>query len=159
MAQNTLHDVFTQAVLTCLEETFERVHGIYLDKGTSIFETLATLSAEEASQPVGTQCASIAAHVAHMTFYIETLLRFIQGERPQVDWTVIWRTVQVVTPEEWANSQQQLRNAYQTVRTVVQSTPSWEMEGAVNGAMGLLLHNAYHLGEIRQALCTLKPNR
>jgi hypothetical protein len=82
MPQNSLHTLFTEAFLTSLEKTFEQVHGIYLDKGTSIFETLATLSADEASQPVGAQCASIAAHVAHMTFYIETLLRFIQGERP-----------------------------------------------------------------------------
>ncbi len=34
------------------DETFEQVQGMYLDKGTSLFETLATVTAEEASRPV-----------------------------------------------------------------------------------------------------------
>ena len=35
--------------LRLLNETFDNVQGYYLDKGTSLFETLATISAEEAS--------------------------------------------------------------------------------------------------------------
>jgi len=54
---------FTQALLFLLEETFDTVHGIYLDKGTSLFETLATISAKEASIPVGGRCATLAAQV------------------------------------------------------------------------------------------------
>ena len=55
-----------------LIETFENVHGIFLDKGTSLFETLAEISAEQASQPMG-NCATIAAHVAHMRYYMDVL--------------------------------------------------------------------------------------
>ena len=40
---------FTKAILMLLEETFEKVEGFYLDKNTSMFETLAGISAEEAS--------------------------------------------------------------------------------------------------------------
>jgi hypothetical protein len=43
-----------------------------LDDGTSLFETLETVSAQEASIPVGGKCASLAAQVAHVIFYIET---------------------------------------------------------------------------------------
>lgn len=44
---------FTQALYNLLDEVFDHVHGYFLDKGTSLFETLATVSAEEASVPVG----------------------------------------------------------------------------------------------------------
>ena len=52
---------FTGALITLLDETFDNVHGIFLDKGTSLFETLATISSEEASIPVGGKCATLAA--------------------------------------------------------------------------------------------------
>jgi hypothetical protein len=52
MSENSLNSHFKAAMLVALEETFENVHGIYLDGATSLFETLATISAEEASVPV-----------------------------------------------------------------------------------------------------------
>lgn len=158
MAVSSLKEGFREAVLASLEETFEKVQGMYLDRGTSLFETLATITAEEASQPVGANCASIAAHVAHIRFYIDVTLQFIRGERPDVDWKEIWRTVEAVTPEEWAESQRQLRDTYEKIREVAR-TSEWNTPDEVGGTMALLMHNAYHLGEIRQALCTLKPDR
>ena len=65
---------FANNLFAFMEETFEpKHHGIYLDNGTSLFETLETVSAAEASIPVGGKCASLAAQVAHVTFYIEIL--------------------------------------------------------------------------------------
>ena len=55
----------TGALYTLLDETFDHVHGYFLDGGTSLFETLATISAEEASVPVGGKCATLAAQVKH----------------------------------------------------------------------------------------------
>lgn len=159
MAEKSLKDLFTEAMLAALDETFEHVYGMYLDRGTSLFETLATITAAEASNPVSANCASIAAHVEHMRFYMDITLRYIRGERPQVDWGEIWRTVREVSPEAWAASQQRLRETYAEVRALVTSTESWEGEDEIGGALALLMHNAYHLGEIRQALCTLKPDR
>ena len=46
-------DHFTKALYALLDETFDNVHGYFLDKGTSLFETLAAISAAEASGPVG----------------------------------------------------------------------------------------------------------
>jgi hypothetical protein len=144
------------ALLLVLEETFENVHGIYLDKNTSIFETLAAISAEQASIPTSPSCASIAAHVEHMAFYNETILQFVRGERPEVDWDEIWHRVEAVTPAEWEASQQRLRASYQEIRTLFKSTPDWKSSDEIGGALGLIAHNAYHLGEIRQALCAIK---
>jgi hypothetical protein len=158
MAVKTLREHFTEALLLALEETFENVHGMYLDRGTSIFETLATITAEEASRPVSANCATLAAHVEHMRFYMEVTLRWVRGDHSAADWGEIWRTVREVTPEEWTASQQRLRDTYQQVRELV-NTDTWEGQDEIGGALNVLMHNAYHLGEIRQALCTLKPNR
>jgi hypothetical protein len=159
VTEKSLKDLFTEAMLLALDETFENVHGMYLDRGTSLFETLATITAAEASRPVSANCASIAAHVEHVRFYLDVTMQFVRGERPQVDWTEIWRTVQAVTPEEWAASQQRLRETYGQIRELATSMSTWEGDNEVGGALALLMHNAYHLGEIRQALCTIKPDR
>ena len=43
---------------------------------------------------LGGQCATLAAQVAHVTFYLEVLERYILNEEAGVvDWGVIWRTV------------------------------------------------------------------
>ena len=80
MAEKTLKDHFTEAMQAALDETFENVQGMYLDRGTSLFETLATITAEEASRPVSANCASLAAHVEHMRFYMEITLQFERKE-------------------------------------------------------------------------------
>lgn len=156
MSEHILKEHFMQAFLRSLEETFENAQGIYLDRGTSIFETLRDISAEEASQPIGSRCASIAAHVAHMAFYMQEILRWMQGERAPVDWGEIWRTVQEVSDLEWQASQERLRTTYASIRHLAHST-AWQNEEEIGGALGLLAHNAYHLGEIRHALCTIRP--
>ena len=66
-------DHFTKAIYALLDEMFDNVQGYVLDKGTSMFETLATISAEEASIPVGGKCATLAAQVKHVAFYLDVL--------------------------------------------------------------------------------------
>ena len=140
-----------------MEETFEaKHHGIFLDKGTSLFETLETVSAEEASIPVGGKCASLAAQVAHVTFYIESFERYaLQGDDSPRDWGLIWRTVEKVTPEEWDDYKSKLKEAYVRMEKLFHANADWN-EDTMGGALSIVVHTAYHLGEIRQALCTLK---
>jgi hypothetical protein len=69
---------FTKGLLAVLTEAFESVQGHFLDPNTSLFETLSQISACEASIPVGNKCATIAAQVAHVNFYMEVLERFLQ---------------------------------------------------------------------------------
>ena len=148
---------FTEALFEMLDETFEQVHGVYLDGGTSLFETLAGVSAEMASRPVSASCASLAAQVEHVRFYLEVLERSITNQPVgEVDWGEIWRTVRAVTPDEWALSQRRLKETYDRVTTILRGQHTWEGENEIGGAMAILVHTAYHLGEIRQALCTLR---
>ena len=71
-------EYFTGALYMLLDETFDNVQGYFLDKGTSLFETLATISAEEASIPVGGKCATLAAQVKHVAFYLDVLERNVR---------------------------------------------------------------------------------
>ena len=157
MSDTVMRDRFNYALSGLLQETFEQVLGIYLDRGTSLFETLDTISAEEASIPVGGRCATLAAQVAHVNFYLNVMSDYIQGKQSdKIDWQEIWRTVSADTPEEWEASKAALRETYQRVRAQIHAIESWEGENEINGALGVIVHTAYHLGEIRQALCTIQ---
>jgi hypothetical protein len=157
MAQQIEVSRFTTELFDLLDETFENHHGIYLDKNTSLFTTLAGINAAEASQPVGGKCASIAAQVAHVNFYLEVLERYIQEKGVgDVDWGEIWRTVREVTPKEWETLKHQLQQTYQRVLAMLKSDVDWGSEAAIGGALAIVVHTAYHLGEIRQALCIVK---
>ncbi len=148
---------FTEALLLLLDETFDAVQGIYLDRGTSLFETLATVTAVEASIPVGGKCATLAAQVKHVAFYLDVVDKSTRDpDYPRVDWDEIWRTVSRVTPEEWAAIQAELRESYNLILKLINETADWSGASQIGGAMGVIAHTAYHLGEIRQALCTLK---
>ena len=156
MAQQIALELFTNELFPLLEETFERVNGIYLDKSTSLFETLDTISAEEASRPVSARCASIAGQVEHVRFYIQVLHDYMQHkEVGKIDWAASWQ-LKTVTPEEWDALRQRLRAAYQDVLALCKSFDTWQGENELGGALAIVVHTAYHLGEIRQALCTLK---
>jgi len=147
---------FTNAVLELLDETFDNVQGFYLDKNTSLFETLADISAEKASIPVGGRCATLAAQVKHIAFYLDVLEKAIQDiEMTNVDWGEIWRTVDQVTEAEWQAIQAELRASYKRIQTLVKTMPAWK-EDEINGAVSVIVHTAYHLGEVRQALCILQ---
>ena len=159
MTDQILLDQFKAAIFEALDETFENVHGVYLDKGTSLFETLDTITAEIASQPVSANCASIAAQVEHVRFSIDVVEQYMRGESPgKVDWGEIWRTVEQVTPEEWQASKDRLNESYRSLRSLLNSFDTWQGEYQIAGAMGIVIHTAYHLGEIRQALCTVSSH-
>ncbi len=148
---------FTKALYILLDETFDNVHGIFLDKGTSLFETLETISAEEASIPVGGKCATLAAQVKHVAFYLDVVDKSVRDpDFPSVDWDEIWRTTKEVNAEEWEALKMGLRESYDRIKTLIEDTPEWSGERVIAGAIGTIVHTAYHLGEIRQALCTLK---
>lgn len=158
MASSISSENLTNNIFAILEETFEKHHGVYLDKGTSLFETLDTISAEEASRPVSSRCASLAAQVAHVIFYLEVLEKAIQHQEiGKVDWGDIWRRVEVVTTEEWSTLKDNLKQTYHRISAMLHNTEDWNDDDTIGGSIAIVVHTAYHLGEIRQALCTLKP--
>jgi hypothetical protein len=158
MAETIQVEHFTRALYLLLDEAFDSVHGLFLDQGTSLFETLATISSAQASIPVGGKCATLAAQVKHMAFYLDVLERNVRtGDFKPVDWGEIWRTTSVVTPEEWQGLKSNLRLSYERIKALIRDTPAWPSEFEIGGAIAMIAHTAYHLGEIRQALCTLQP--
>lgn len=148
---------FTNALYALLDETFDNVQGFYLDKGTSLFATLATISAAEASIPVGGKCATLAAQVKHIAFYLDVLEKAVRTQQfERVDWDQIWRATKAVTPAEWEALKIALRESYNRIKVLVNDTTEWPSEREIGGAIAMIVHTAYHLGEIRQALCTLR---
>ena len=148
---------FTKALYDLLDETFDNVQGYYLDKGTSMFETLATISAADASIPVGGKCATLAAQVKHVTFYLDVLEQNVRTQQfERQDWGKIWRETSAVTPDEWEAIKVSLRNSYDRIKALVHDTPEWSSDFVIGGAIAMIAHTAYHLGEIRQALCTIR---
>lgn len=144
---------FTRALL---DNIFDHVKGHYLAGGTSLFETLAAITAEEASIAVGSKCATLAAQVKHAAFYMQVVDRSVRSPEPiKVDWGEIWRTVGAVTPDEWESHKAELRASYNLILALAQESP-WASQDEVAGAIAGVAHCAYHLGEIRQALCTLR---
>src|SRR5262245_64289280 len=66
-------------LLQFIDETFSQVHGMYLDKGTTLYETLEGVSAEEASRSASPTTATIAAQVEHVRFYLDVLDEIIRA--------------------------------------------------------------------------------
>jgi uncharacterized damage-inducible protein DinB len=143
---------FRTELLAILEETFEKVSGMYLDRSTSLFETLETISAEEASRPVSERSKSIAAQVNHTRFYLDVLMGYFRHEEMgKVDWSEAWQQPPV-SESEWQTLKNDLRHSYQVVHKTVSECDDWDDEERMGTALAMLVHSAYHLGEIRQAL-------
>jgi len=150
-------DRLQKIALEFLEETFESHHGIYLDKGTSFFETLANVSAAEASQRAADSTASIAAHVRHVVFYMEVIQRSIRGEElGKLNWREIWENDRPVTSREWSTQVAALRAEHAKVLHMLADPTTWEREDALGEFMAIAVHSAYHLGAIRQALAVIR---
>jgi hypothetical protein len=159
MSKTMPQEGFYRELFDMLEETFETHHGIYLDKGTSLFVTLDQISADEASIPIGNRCATIAAQVEHVIYYLEVLERHIAGrEVGDVDWGEIWSRVSGVTTAEWDDLKGRLKEAYARLNSMLRGIEDWEGNDAIGGSMAIVVHTAYHLGEIRQALCTVEQH-
>ena len=156
MTETVSQETFTTDLFDILEETFETHHGVFLDKGTSLLTTLDQISADEASIPVGGRCATIAAQVEHVILYLEVLGGHMAGQEiGKVDWGEIWGRVGPVTAAEWDDLRARLKAAYGQLTTMLQGIEDWEQNDAIGASIAILVHTAYHLGEIRQALCVV----
>jgi 3-deoxy-D-arabino-heptulosonate 7-phosphate (DAHP) synthase class II len=137
---------FLENVFALLEETFEKTRGIYLDRDTSLFDTLSGLSAAEVSRDVNGN--SIAAHVEHARFYLVVLRAFMTGRTEKVDWTESWKT-KTVSDAEWRDLKDALRREYAETIEFFKSTTDWDDE-RIGGALAIVTHTAFHNGAIRQ---------
>lgn len=91
-----------------------------------------------------------------MAFFLDFVDNSVRDPNyPPADWGKIWRTVRGVTPDEWKANQSELRVNYDRIRQLIEETPSWGA-AEISAAMRTIVHTAYHLGEIQQALCVIK---
>lgn len=144
---------FTNNLFQLLKEFFESPPAsgaACLDKKTGLFDTLAQVSAAQASSRTH-DAPSIAAHCEHVRFYNNLLLSDLKGETiGKVDWQQTW-LVQNVNDEAWQVLRDKLQAQYQEMMTLLESTSDWN-DNSVGIPMVILAHTAYHLGAIRQLL-------
>lgn len=145
-------------LLQFIDETFSHVHGMYIDKGTTLFETLNGVSAAEASRAASPQTATIAAQVDHVRFYLDALEEIMrtQNFNKQYNWQEIWDTVREVTPEQWNDLKRRLHDSYVNVLATINFFETWDRPYDVGGVVSIIAHTAYHLGGIRQALAVIR---
>ena len=156
MSDQTIQNRLTETILKSLDETFENGQGIYLDKGTSLFETLQAVTAEEASRPLSSKGTSIAAHVEHTRFYLQVLGDYLK-QKPlgKIDWEETWRKTKV-SPKEWESLKDQLKEGHQRILAIIKGIDRWDGEHEIGGSIAVLMHTAYHIGAIRQILFVVK---
>jgi hypothetical protein len=141
----------TKQLLAVLAEGMEGPRSelsYYLDSGpeAGLRNTLAALSAEEASREWGGN--SVAAHAHHILFSFEAFRAYIQGDRTSRDWNRSW-SVSTVDAESWKKLQEDLAREYSALREAVRAA---EGDDALRGSMAAVTHLAYHIGAIRQKL-------
>lgn len=142
------HQDFAQSLLELLKETFETGGSFYLEKGAALFPTLDTITAEVASCEAWPGATTIAAHCAHLDYYVQANLNSIVGREQELDWPSSWR-VRSVGVNEWEALKERLRSGYEDLRTSLSSLPAWGTY-AICDSMAIVAHTAYHLGAIRQ---------
>jgi len=148
---------YRKQVLEFLDETFDSHHGIYLDKGTSLFATLASVSAEEASSRAGERNATPAAHVRHVILYLRVMQKDIRGEEVgEVKWREIWENDGPTTPAEWTKLLAELRAEHTELVRLMNDPATLEREDGLGGCMAIVAHTAYHLGAIRHGLLAIR---
>lgn len=146
---------FTENIFAILSETFRKTIGIYLDKGADFASTLSGLSAEDASRSVlGT---TIAAQVYHTAYYVQAMDRYFEGFDGKTDWDESW-TVKTVDPEEWDALRTKLQSDYEQAVRKLQTVTDWG-EDALDYAMMVAIHSAYHLGSVRQLVKAVEEEK
>ena len=143
---------FTKGLFFILKETFEgpppKTAAAFLDQGCGLFQTVEGLTAEDASRAAVPGGTTVAAHCAHVKFYLDVLHRYMQGPIEPADWSQSW-LVREVNAEEWDALTRELREAYAAVTESLRSVGDWG-ERPFGAALGIVAHTAYHLGAVRQ---------
>ena len=133
-----------------IRETFEGSPegqpSAYLDRGVGMFNTIESLSAEQASRNVvGT---TIAAHTEHAKFYLDRVCEFMHGRTERVNWEDSW-LIETVNDQEWEALRGTVRKAYENTLKSIAEVNDWDLQ-KTGMAIGLIAHTAYHLGAMRQ---------
>ena len=116
-----------------------------------LLRSLDRLSASAASKPPAPGAATIAAHVDHLCFGLELMLRWSKGEADPwtgADWAGSWRRT-TVNDQEWTALRERLHGVARQWHSGL-LTPREMSAAELNGFIASIPHLAYHLGAIRQ---------
>jgi hypothetical protein len=116
-----------------------------------LLRSLDRLSAAAASRLSTFGGASIAAHVDHLCYGLELMLRWSGGEADPwtgADWAASWRRTSV-TDQEWTDLRARLTRLARQWQKILE-TPREVSLAELNGLISTVPHLAYHLGAIRQ---------
>lgn len=130
--------------------------GFLLNRGDAgLLAALSRISADEASSS-SHGGATIAAHVAHLSYALSLMNRWAAGENPfaSADWGAAWK-IGAVAEAEWTMLREELRVQSDRFLTAL-ATPRDLAPVELNGLIGQVAHVAYHLGAIRQIDATAR---
>lgn len=148
---------FVNNLLFFFTETFEGTPEFptaYLDTNVSFFDACQAISAAQASTPIASGGMTLAAHVEHTRFYIDLLLKHMQGRATKdVNWDETWQH-QTVSEDAWNALKSDLETSYQAVKSHIQQLSTWKNIDIGDG-LAMVVHSAYHLGAIRQIMKVL----
>ena len=125
-------------------------NGYVLNKGDAgLLASLERLTAVEASS-ASHGGATIAAHVAHVSYGLSLMNRWRAGENPfeSADWSLAW-TIGAVSDAEWRRLRDELRTEVDGQLSAF-ATPRELTPIELNGVIAEVAHLAYHTGAIRQ---------
>jgi hypothetical protein len=147
---------FREAFFILLQETFAGggEQDFVLDSGTSLIETLKGISAAEASVPISSHTASLAAEVHHILVYLDAIL----NPGTKVDWAASWTDVTTVDDDAWAAMIERVSKTFESIHTFAGTFEGWDAR-YLGGAMAIVVHTAYHLGEIRTGIGVIRERR
>jgi hypothetical protein len=103
-------------------------------------QTLDALTAEAASHVPGPGAQTIAAHCAHLAYYVRVNHNYAMGREQQVDWPSSWR-IQQVGDREWEEQKGTVRREYGSLIKALQSLETWG-EQEVGDSMAIVAHTA-----------------
>jgi hypothetical protein len=145
---------FTKTLFALLKETFEGPGGhTYLDQGAGLFQTPDGVTAETAAHVPSVGAQTIAAHCAHLAYYVRVNHNGVLGREQHLDWPSSWRQQQV-GDREWEELKGRVRHEYDALIETLKSLETWGAQ-QVGDSMAIVAHTAYHLGAIRHALKNL----
>ncbi len=117
-------------------------------------QTLASVSAAEASRPIAPRGTSIAAQTAHAAYYLKVFEGTILDRHLTPDWPGSFQPSEV-DEQGWEDQRERLFAVAERVAELMRRNPQWQREH-LGGAMGNLTQLAYHLGAVRQMLRLVK---
>ena len=112
-----------------------------------------------ASQSLKSGNATVAAHCNHVFFLLQVVEKYLRGKdfkTKREDWEDNWH-VTTVSEAEWNLIRKSLRDSYDQLISSIEAVDNWSEESLADSLI-VLVHSAYHLGEIRQIISSTHPS-